>query len=167
MKQFSPEFQLKYFEQPLHLQVIASQVRTDWWVRNGMAIYNDVYVYKGNHFMDNFCSDLFLMQCAAVLLGMLPRLFFLIFFQGPNHFMDIVVDRFDLKEWFSDVHKQVMQVDSNGAEQKGWNSKLKLALVEDLFKLIINLITDRTKTGATKKVKFLIAFRSHAACRRC
>lgn len=94
------------------------------WIRNGFSVINQVFLYKGSYFMESYNADIAILQAGIVLLG--PELFF-----------EIVLDRFGLGNWFV-MNEQIPETK-------------ELIVVEDFFRFLINVISERSRIGKSLK----------------
>lgn len=120
---------LSLLEFPLRVQVMHAQVRAKLWVRNGFPVPNIFHNYNrrdtiGEHFFD---QDIVLHQVAAVLLG-------------PDHFVQVVLDRFNLVRWFQDFDSKELSPDMHSRT---------MVIVEDLLNLLIFVAGERYIEGVS------------------
>ncbi|KAL7748204.1 E3 ubiquitin-protein ligase ubr1 [Sorochytrium milnesiophthora] len=118
-------FLINLFDLPLSSYVMLSQIQCGVWVRNGLSIRAQCQTYTSHPtcregMLDN---DLFLLQIAAVVLG-------------GDHFIAMVVDKFELAEWY---HRGSVQHPVYSTEQVA-------QMIEEMLLLLIYLYSDRSKT---------------------
>ncbi|MGH0170906.1 UNVERIFIED_CONTAM: hypothetical protein FKN15_077222 [Acipenser sinensis] len=76
-------------EYPLRCLVLAAQVAAEMWRRNGLSLVSQVYYYQDVKCRDEmFDKDIIMLQIAASKMD-------------PNHFMILILQRFELFEFFN------------------------------------------------------------------
>uniref|UniRef100_A0A672T256 E3 ubiquitin-protein ligase n=1 Tax=Sinocyclocheilus grahami TaxID=75366 RepID=A0A672T256_SINGR len=112
-------------EQPLRCVVLAAQVCADMWRRNGLSLISQVYYYQDLKCRDEmFDKDIIMLQIAASKMD-------------PNHFLMLVLQRFELFDIFNG--------NSSSKDQevlKQWNR-----LTEEMLYLIIIIVGERYVPG--------------------
>lgn len=111
------------FEYPLRSVVFASQIRAGMWVRNGLSMRTQAAHYKDMVLRPCSDADLFLIQVASVTLS-------------SDRFLTQLLDRFNVTAWFS------TEPDALDSESH------QTILVQDLLKLLITVISERSKIVA-------------------
>ncbi|KAK7479151.1 hypothetical protein BaRGS_00029592 [Batillaria attramentaria] len=114
---------------PLQIQIYAGM-----WVRNGIQIKGQAMTYIQCHFCYSLADlDIYLLQvCAASL--------------EPDHFMEIVMERFQLQNWLS--------FERNHKDQSGENEgevTPELAMVDGALGFLCALFSIRTYLGITEE----------------
>ncbi|TKA23167.1 hypothetical protein B0A50_07197 [Salinomyces thailandicus] len=142
--QNSEEFLSGLFEHPLRTCVWLSQMKAGLWVRNGITLRHQAHTYKSVSHRDlAYQRDLHLLQTALVLTGG-PR-------EKPGErFLAQLVNRFALTAW--------MAGDYRLAPSSGIEEAQHIDMLEDLYHLLITLLTDRdhlhpTPTPAQKALR--------------
>ncbi|XP_056623407.1 E3 ubiquitin-protein ligase UBR1 isoform X2 [Triplophysa dalaica] len=131
-------------EQPLHCIVLAAQVCADMWRRNGLSLVSQVYYYQDVKCRDEmFDKDVIMLQIAASKMD-------------PNHFLMLILLRFELFEMFngncSSKDQEVL---------KQWNR-----LTEEMLYLIIIIVGERYVPGISDVSKEDVTMREviHLLC---
>uniref|UniRef100_A0A8C2DRS7 E3 ubiquitin-protein ligase n=1 Tax=Cyprinus carpio TaxID=7962 RepID=A0A8C2DRS7_CYPCA len=131
-------------EQPLRCVVLAAQVCADMWRRNGLSLVSQVYYYQDVKCRDEmFDKDVIMLQIAASKMD-------------PNHFLMLVLLRFELFDIFND--------NSSSKDQevlKQWNR-----LTEEMLYLIIIIAGERYVPGISHVTKEDVTMREviHLLC---
>uniref|UniRef100_A0A8C2B7D4 E3 ubiquitin-protein ligase n=1 Tax=Cyprinus carpio TaxID=7962 RepID=A0A8C2B7D4_CYPCA len=131
-------------EQPLRCVVLAAQVCADMWRRNGLSLVSQVYYYQDVKCRDEmFDKDVIMLQIAASKMD-------------PNHFLMLVLLRFELFDIFND------NCSSKDQEVlKQWNR-----LTEEMLYLIIIIAGERYVPGISHVTKEEVTMREviHLLC---
>uniref|UniRef100_A0A8C1FWE3 E3 ubiquitin-protein ligase n=1 Tax=Cyprinus carpio TaxID=7962 RepID=A0A8C1FWE3_CYPCA len=131
-------------EQPLRCVVLAAQVCADMWRRNGLSLVSQVYYYQDVKCRDEmFDKDVIMLQIAASKMD-------------PNHFLMLVLLRFELFDIFNDNCSSKDQV-----ILKQWNR-----LTEEMLYLIIIIAGERYVPGISHVTKEDVTMREviHLLC---
>uniref|UniRef100_A0A8C2B7C4 E3 ubiquitin-protein ligase n=1 Tax=Cyprinus carpio TaxID=7962 RepID=A0A8C2B7C4_CYPCA len=131
-------------EQPLRCVVLAAQVCADMWRRNGLSLVSQVYYYQDVKCRDEmFDKDVIMLQIAASKMD-------------PNHFLMLVLLRFELFDIFNDNCSSKDQV-----ILKQWNR-----LTEEMLYLIIIIAGERYVPGISHVTKEEVTMREviHLLC---
>uniref|UniRef100_A0A8C2DRM3 E3 ubiquitin-protein ligase n=1 Tax=Cyprinus carpio TaxID=7962 RepID=A0A8C2DRM3_CYPCA len=126
-------------EQPLRCVVLAAQVCADMWRRNGLSLVSQVYYYQDVKCRDEmFDKDVIMLQIAASKMD-------------PNHFLMLVLLRFELFDIFND----------NSSSKDQWNR-----LTEEMLYLIIIIAGERYVPGISHVTKEDVTMREviHLLC---
>uniref|UniRef100_A0A8C2B9S4 E3 ubiquitin-protein ligase n=1 Tax=Cyprinus carpio TaxID=7962 RepID=A0A8C2B9S4_CYPCA len=126
-------------EQPLRCVVLAAQVCADMWRRNGLSLVSQVYYYQDVKCRDEmFDKDVIMLQIAASKMD-------------PNHFLMLVLLRFELFDIFND----------NCSSKDQWNR-----LTEEMLYLIIIIAGERYVPGISHVTKEEVTMREviHLLC---
>ncbi|KAK6540752.1 hypothetical protein TWF694_008143 [Orbilia ellipsospora] len=109
------------FDYPLRVCVWLSQMKAGMWVRNGFSLRHQMNTYKGVSQRDlTYNRDIFMMQVASVVIE-------------PNKWLLTMINRFSLDLWFRGDFRPPHNTEANQ----------QLDLVEDLYLLLISLLSDR------------------------
>lgn len=76
------------FDYAIQIYVLLSQIRSDYWIRNGTNMYHQAFLYRCPFFMEIFNIDLFLLQAGVIL-------------TGPKVFFHLLLKRFNLFQYLS------------------------------------------------------------------
>ncbi|XP_026856016.2 E3 ubiquitin-protein ligase UBR1 isoform X2 [Electrophorus electricus] len=131
-------------EQPLRCVVLAAQVSAEMWRRNGLSLVSQVYYYQDVKCRDEmFDKDIIMLQIAASKMD-------------PNHFIMLILMRFELFEVFN----------GNGSTKdqdllKQWNR-----LTEEMLYLFIIITGERYVPGISDVTKEDVIMREviHLLC---
>uniref|UniRef100_A0A8C1GRV9 E3 ubiquitin-protein ligase n=1 Tax=Cyprinus carpio TaxID=7962 RepID=A0A8C1GRV9_CYPCA len=119
-------------EHPLRCLVLCAQVHAGMWRRNGFSLVNQIYYYHNVKCrVEMFDKDLIMLQAGASMMD-------------PNHFLMIVLSRFELYHIFSsadcrkrysreNAHKDVVQQNNT--------------LTEEMLHLVIMIVGERYTAG--------------------
>ncbi|KAM9476389.1 E3 ubiquitin-protein ligase UBR2 isoform 2-T2 [Clarias gariepinus] len=119
-------------EHPLRCLVLCAQVHAGMWRRNGFSLVNQIYYYHNVKCrVEMFDKDLMLLQAGASMMD-------------PNHFLMIVLSRFELFHIFSsaDCRKRYNRENAN-KDVVQQNS----TLIEEMLHLIIMVVGERFTPG--------------------
>uniref|UniRef100_A0A8C2ZTY2 E3 ubiquitin-protein ligase n=1 Tax=Cyclopterus lumpus TaxID=8103 RepID=A0A8C2ZTY2_CYCLU len=124
-------------ELPLRCLVLCAQVHAGMWRRNGFSLINQIYYYHNVKCrVEMFDKDMIMLQAGASMMD-------------PNHFLMIVLSRFELFHIFSsadcrkryrDTHKDVVQQNNT--------------LMEEMLHLIIMVVGERYVSGVGQVESF-------------
>uniref|UniRef100_A0A7N9AXM8 E3 ubiquitin-protein ligase n=1 Tax=Mastacembelus armatus TaxID=205130 RepID=A0A7N9AXM8_9TELE len=117
-------------ELPLRCLVLCAQVHAGMWRRNGFSLINQIYYYHNVKCrVEMFDKDIIMLQAGASMMD-------------PNHFLMIVLSRFELFHIFSsgDVRKRYREANKDVAQQNN-------TLIEEMLHLIIMVIGERYIAG--------------------
>ena len=137
--QDSPSFIRALVEHPLRIQVLLAQIRAGMWRLNGETMFRRGWFYRSAYFYDlGFDLDLFLLQCAAVLLP-------------TDELLLTLIDRFALVDYlgFSDPRP------NDDADMEAENSlpsnepDVCTVITEDMMVLIAAILSERARLGLT------------------
>lgn len=119
---------------PLQIQVCLPQIYAGMWVRNGIQIKGQAMTYIQCHFCYSLADlDIYLLQvCAASL--------------EPDHFMEIVMERFQLQSWLSFERDHRNQ--SSETEQE---VTPELAMLDGALGFLCSLFGIHTYLGITEE----------------
>jgi len=124
-------------EHPLRIQVLLAQIRAGLWRLNGETMFRRGWFYRSAYFYDlGFDLDLFVLQCAAVLLS-------------PDDLLLTLVDRFGLVKVlrFADPrHADENQADAGVPSD---DPDVCSVIVEDMLVLIAAILSERARLGLT------------------
>uniref|UniRef100_A0A3P8XWC1 E3 ubiquitin-protein ligase n=1 Tax=Esox lucius TaxID=8010 RepID=A0A3P8XWC1_ESOLU len=131
-------------EHPLRCVVLAAQVSAEMWRRNGLSLVSQVYYYQDVKCRDEmFDKDVIMLQIAASQMD-------------PNHFIMLILLRFELFDVFNGNH-------SNKDQEllKQWNR-----LTEEMLYLIIIVVGERYVPGISQVTKEDVMMREviHLLC---
>ncbi|TSK42134.1 E3 ubiquitin-protein ligase UBR2 [Bagarius yarrelli] len=119
-------------EHPLRCLVLCAQVHAGMWRRNGFSLVNQIYYYHNVKCrLEMFDKDLMMLQAGASMMD-------------PNHFLMIVLSRFELFHIFSsaDCRKRYSRENAN-KDVVQQNS----TLIEEMLHLIIMAVDERFTPG--------------------
>ncbi|XP_046711512.1 E3 ubiquitin-protein ligase UBR1 isoform X2 [Silurus meridionalis] len=141
----SEQMDFPYFaEFPLRCVVLAAQVSAEMWRRNGLSLVSQVYYYQDVKCRDEmFDKDIIMLQIAASKMD-------------PNHFVMLILQRFELFEIFNG------NCSSKDQElQKQWNR-----LTEEMLSLLIIITGERYVPGISNVTKEDVTMREviHLLC---
>uniref|UniRef100_H3C3Y1 E3 ubiquitin-protein ligase n=1 Tax=Tetraodon nigroviridis TaxID=99883 RepID=H3C3Y1_TETNG len=117
-------------ELPLRCLVLCAQVHAGMWRRNGFSLINQIYYYHNVKCrVEMFDKDVIMLQVGASMMD-------------PNHFLMIVLSRFELFHIFSsaDCRKRFREANKDVVQQNN-------TLVEEMLHLIIMVIGERYILG--------------------
>lgn len=147
----SLEARLELVEMPLRCLVMASQIHSNLWRRNGdenmlAQLYNYSALPYCVHYRD---ADAFMMQLGVLLIG-------------PDHIVSKMMDRFQVGSYFM-LSKDGDSTPSDGSDilgyaplEPGMDEQQKLQMVEEFMRLIIIIGTTLpTCTGKSYEEEFL------------
>ncbi|XP_069579847.1 E3 ubiquitin-protein ligase UBR2 isoform X3 [Brachyistius frenatus] len=116
-------------ELPLRCLVLCAQVHAGMWRRNGFSLINQIYYYHNVKCrVEMFDKDIIMLQAGASMMD-------------PNHFLMIVMSRFELFHIFSsaDVRKRYREANKDLVQQN--------TLIEEMLHLIAMVIGERYVSG--------------------
>uniref|UniRef100_A0A3B5A1Q3 E3 ubiquitin-protein ligase n=1 Tax=Stegastes partitus TaxID=144197 RepID=A0A3B5A1Q3_9TELE len=116
-------------ELPLRCLVLCAQVHAGMWRRNGFSLINQIYYYHNVKCrVEMFDKDIIMLQAGASMMD-------------PNHFLMIVLIRFELFHIFSsaDVRKRYREANKDLVQQN--------TLIEEMLHLIIMVVGERYVAG--------------------
>ncbi|XP_035982677.1 E3 ubiquitin-protein ligase UBR2 isoform X3 [Fundulus heteroclitus] len=116
-------------ELPLRCLVLCAQVHAGMWRRNGFSLINQIYYYHNVKCrVEMFDKDVVMLQVGASMMD-------------PNHFLMIVLSRFELFHIFSsvDIRKRYREANKDLAQQN--------TLIEEMLHLIIMVVGERYLPG--------------------
>ncbi|KAK7880180.1 hypothetical protein WMY93_033162 [Mugilogobius chulae] len=117
-------------ELPLRCLVLCAQVHAGMWRRNGFSLINQIYYYHNVKCrVEMFDKDLIMLQVGASMMD-------------PNHFLMIVLSRFELFHIFSSSDSRRRFRDSNKDLLQQNHT-----LIEEMLHLIIMIIGERYVAG--------------------
>ncbi|KAL8185338.1 UNVERIFIED_CONTAM: E3 ubiquitin-protein ligase ubr2, partial [Gekko kuhli] len=130
-------------EHPLRCLVLCAQVHAGMWRRNGFSLVNQIYYYHNVKCRrEMFDKDIVMLQTGASMMD-------------PNHFLMIMLSRFELYQIFSspDYGKRFSSENSNKDVLQQNNT-----LIEEMLNLIIIIVGERFVPGvgqlsATDEIK--------------
>uniref|UniRef100_A0A3Q3JHU5 E3 ubiquitin-protein ligase n=1 Tax=Monopterus albus TaxID=43700 RepID=A0A3Q3JHU5_MONAL len=117
-------------ELPLRCLVLCAQVHAGMWRRNGFSLVNQIYYYHNVKCrVEMFDKDIIMLQAGASMMD-------------PNHFLMIVLSRFELFHIFSsaDVRKRYREANKDVVQQNN-------TLIEEMLHLIIMVTGERYVAG--------------------
>ncbi|XP_044285628.1 E3 ubiquitin-protein ligase UBR2 isoform X2 [Varanus komodoensis] len=129
MSELSPPMLI---EHPLRCLVLCAQVHAGMWRRNGFSLVNQIYYYHNVKCRrEMFDKDIVMLQTGASMMD-------------PNHFLMIMLSRFELYQIFStpDYGKRFSSENSNKDVVQQNNT-----LIEELLYLIIIIVGERFVPG--------------------
>ncbi|KAM8946628.1 E3 ubiquitin-protein ligase UBR2 isoform 2-T2 [Pelodytes ibericus] len=119
-------------EQPLRCLVLCAQVHAGMWRRNGFSLVNQIYYYHNVKCRrEMFDKDIVMLQAGASMMD-------------PNHFLMIVLSRFELYQIFNtpDYGKRFRKETTNKDVIQQNNT-----LIEEMLHLIIMIVGERFCPG--------------------
>ncbi|XP_005724070.1 E3 ubiquitin-protein ligase UBR1 [Pundamilia nyererei] len=131
-------------EHPLRCFVLAAQVSAEMWRRNGLSLVSQVYYYQDVKCRDEmYDKDIVMLQIAASKMD-------------PNHFLILVLLRFELFDYFN---RSCSSKDQDELTQ--WNR-----LTEEMLYLLIAIIGERYVPGISQLTKEDVTMREviHLLC---
>ncbi|XP_034714620.1 E3 ubiquitin-protein ligase UBR1 [Etheostoma cragini] len=131
-------------EHPLRCVVLAAQVSAEMWRRNGLSLVSQVYYYQDVKCRDEmYDKDILMLQIAASKMD-------------PNHFLMLVLLRFELFDYFNGSCSSKDQ-----DELTQWNR-----LTEEMLYLLIVIIGERYVPGVSQVTKEDVTMREviHLLC---
>uniref|UniRef100_A0A8D0D1B1 E3 ubiquitin-protein ligase n=1 Tax=Sander lucioperca TaxID=283035 RepID=A0A8D0D1B1_SANLU len=134
----------KLAEHPLRCVVLAAQVSAEMWRRNGLSLVSQVYYYQDVKCRDEmYDKDILMLQIAASKMD-------------PNHFLMLVLLRFELFDYFNGSCSSKDQ-----DELTQWNR-----LTEEMLYLLIVIIGERYVPGVSQVTKEDVTMREviHLLC---
>ncbi|XP_077960513.1 E3 ubiquitin-protein ligase UBR2 isoform X1 [Gasterosteus aculeatus] len=117
-------------ELPLRCLVLCAQVHAGMWRRNGFSLINQIYYYHNVKCrVEMFDKDIVMLQAGASMMD-------------PNHFLMILLSRFELFHIFSstDCRKRYREANKDVVQQNN-------TLIEEMLHLIIMVICERYRSG--------------------
>ncbi|XP_061614243.1 E3 ubiquitin-protein ligase UBR2 isoform X2 [Phyllopteryx taeniolatus] len=117
-------------ELPLRCLVLCAQVLAGMWRRNGFSLINQIYYYHNVKCrVEMFDKDVIMLQAGASMMD-------------PNHFLMIVLSRFELFHIFSsaDCRKRYRETNKDLVQQNN-------TLIEEMLHLIVTVIGERYVAG--------------------
>uniref|UniRef100_A0A673BI29 E3 ubiquitin-protein ligase n=1 Tax=Sphaeramia orbicularis TaxID=375764 RepID=A0A673BI29_9TELE len=117
-------------ELPLRCLVLCAQVHAGMWRRNGFSLINQIYYYHNVKCrVEMFDKDIIMLQAGASMMD-------------PNHFLMIVLSRFELFHIFSsaDCRKRYREANKDVVQQNN-------TLIEEMLHLIIMVVGERFVSG--------------------
>uniref|UniRef100_A0A665WWI0 E3 ubiquitin-protein ligase n=1 Tax=Echeneis naucrates TaxID=173247 RepID=A0A665WWI0_ECHNA len=117
-------------ELPLRCLVLCAQVHAGMWRRNGFSLINQIYYYHNVKCrVEMFDKDIIMLQAGASMMD-------------PNHFLMIILSRFELFHIFSstDVRKRYREANKDVVQQNN-------TLIEEMLHLIIMVVGERYVAG--------------------
>uniref|UniRef100_A0AAQ5ZJW9 E3 ubiquitin-protein ligase n=1 Tax=Amphiprion ocellaris TaxID=80972 RepID=A0AAQ5ZJW9_AMPOC len=132
----------KITELPLRCVVLAAQVSAEMWRRNGLSLVSQVYYYQDVKCRDEmYDKDVLMLQIAASKMD-------------PNHFLMLILLRFELFEYFNGSCTSKDQL-------RQWNR-----LTEEMLYLLIVVIGERYIPGVSQVTKEDVTVREviHLLC---
>uniref|UniRef100_A0A3P8UV54 E3 ubiquitin-protein ligase n=1 Tax=Cynoglossus semilaevis TaxID=244447 RepID=A0A3P8UV54_CYNSE len=124
-------------ELPLRCLVLCAQVHAGMWRRNGFSLINQIYYYHNVKCrVEMFDKDINMLQVGASMMD-------------PNHFLMIVLSRFELFHIFTsaDVRKRYREANKDVVQQNN-------TLIEEMLHLIIMVIGERYISGVGQVAPF-------------
>ncbi|KAJ8014253.1 hypothetical protein DPEC_G00038350 [Dallia pectoralis] len=119
-------------EHPLRCLVLCAQVHAGMWRRNGFSLVNQIYYYHNVKCrVEMFDKDLVMLQAGASMMD-------------PNHFLMIVLSRFELYHIFStaDCRKRYNRENTNKDVVQQNNT-----MIEEMLHLIMMVVGERFEAG--------------------
>ncbi|KAG9344548.1 hypothetical protein JZ751_011219 [Albula glossodonta] len=119
-------------EHPLRCLVLCAQVHAGMWRRNGFSLVNQIYYYHNVKCrVEMFDKDLIMLQAGASMMD-------------PNHFLMIVLSRFELYHIFSsaDCRKRYNRENANKDVVQQNNT-----LIEEMLHLVMMVVGERFSPG--------------------
>lgn len=128
-------------EHPLRIQVLLAQIRAGMWRLNGETMFRRGWFYRSAYFYDlGFDLDLFILQCAAVLLH-------------SDELLLTLVDRFGLASFlgFTDPRAKASDGDDHIADASlpTDDPDVCTVIAEDMLVLIAAILSERARLGLT------------------
>ncbi|KAJ3153865.1 hypothetical protein HDU89_008730 [Geranomyces variabilis] len=114
----------RMMEGPLQTTVLLSQIRAGAWVRNGLTPRAQVTHYRST-IREHYDQDLFLLQAYLCLVG-------------PDLWLNALLDRYDLAQWFKGDPRACALLSGLEDAQVGF-------LAEDFLELLITLFGERSR----------------------
>ncbi|XP_068597074.1 LOW QUALITY PROTEIN: E3 ubiquitin-protein ligase UBR2 [Brachionichthys hirsutus] len=117
-------------ELPLRCLVLCAQVHAGLWRRNGFSLINQIYYYHNVKCrVEMFDKDIIMLQVGASMMD-------------PNHFLMIVLSRFELVHIFSstDCRKRYREANKDVVQQNN-------TLIEEMLHLFIMVVGERYVSG--------------------
>ncbi|KAK6348619.1 hypothetical protein TWF718_006408 [Orbilia javanica] len=115
------DFLAVLFDYPLRVCVWLSQMKAGMWVRNGFSLRHQMNTYKGVSQRDlTYNRDIFMLQVASVVIE-------------PTKWLLTIINRFTLDSWFRGDFRSPPNIEA----------AQHLDLVEDLYLLLVSLLSDR------------------------
>ncbi|KAM4607650.1 LOW QUALITY PROTEIN: E3 ubiquitin-protein ligase UBR2 [Polymixia lowei] len=117
-------------EHPLRCLVLCAQVHAGMWRRNGFSLINQIYYYHNVKCrVEMFDKDVIMLQAGASMMD-------------PNHFLMIVLSRFELFHIFSsaDCRRRYRDANKDVVQQN-------ISLIEEMLHLIIMVVGERYVGG--------------------
>uniref|UniRef100_A0A4W3KE75 E3 ubiquitin-protein ligase n=1 Tax=Callorhinchus milii TaxID=7868 RepID=A0A4W3KE75_CALMI len=134
LEQYVPSVSKKLMEYPLRCLVLVSQVSADMWRRNGFSLVNQVFYFHNTTHYDKG-SDFFLCIGASLM--------------DPNHFLMLVLNKFEL---FEDFTKHSIPKSKDEIKQN-------VSLLEEFLHLIIMVVGERHVPGIGRVTKEEVTMR--------
>uniref|UniRef100_A0A672TAA7 E3 ubiquitin-protein ligase n=1 Tax=Sinocyclocheilus grahami TaxID=75366 RepID=A0A672TAA7_SINGR len=119
-------------EHPLRCLILCAQVHAGMWRRNGFSLVNQIYYYHNVKCrVEMFDQDLIMLQAGASMMD-------------PNHFLMIMLSRFELYHIFSsaDCRKRYSRENANKDVLQQNNT-----LIEEMLHLVIMTVGERYTAG--------------------
>uniref|UniRef100_A0A671S0F7 E3 ubiquitin-protein ligase n=1 Tax=Sinocyclocheilus anshuiensis TaxID=1608454 RepID=A0A671S0F7_9TELE len=119
-------------EHPLRCLILCAQVHAGMWRRNGFSLVNQIYYYHNVKCrVEMFDKDLIMLQAGASMMD-------------PNHFLMIMLSRFELYHIFSsaDCRKRYSRENANKDVLQQNNT-----LIEEMLHLVIMIVGERYTAG--------------------
>uniref|UniRef100_A0A673MB28 E3 ubiquitin-protein ligase n=1 Tax=Sinocyclocheilus rhinocerous TaxID=307959 RepID=A0A673MB28_9TELE len=119
-------------EHPLRCLILCAQVHAGMWRRNGFSLVNQIYYYHNVKCrVEMFDKDLIMLQAGASMMD-------------PNHFLMIMLSRFELYHIFSsaDCRKRYSRENANKDVLQQNNT-----LIEEMLHLVIMIVGERYTSG--------------------
>uniref|UniRef100_A0A665WTG0 E3 ubiquitin-protein ligase n=1 Tax=Echeneis naucrates TaxID=173247 RepID=A0A665WTG0_ECHNA len=129
-------------EHPLRCVVLAAQVSAEMWRRNGLSLVSQVYYYQDVKCRDEmYDKDILMLQVGAASK------------MDPNHFLMLILLRFDLFDYFNGS--------SSSKDQIQWNR-----LTEEMLYLLIIIVGERYVPGISQVTREDVTMREvvHLLC---
>ncbi|KAJ4923809.1 hypothetical protein JOQ06_028064 [Pogonophryne albipinna] len=117
-------------ELPLRCLVLCAQVHAGMWRRNGFSLINQIYYYHNVKCrVEMFDKDIIMLQVGASMMD-------------PDHFLMIVLSRFELFHIFSsaDCRKRLREASKDLVQQNN-------TLIEEMLHLLIMVVGERYVSG--------------------
>uniref|UniRef100_A0A667XIL5 E3 ubiquitin-protein ligase n=1 Tax=Myripristis murdjan TaxID=586833 RepID=A0A667XIL5_9TELE len=129
----------QFVEYPLRCVVLAAQVTAEMWRRNGLSLVSQIYYYQDVKCRDEmYDKDILMLQIAASKMD-------------PNHFLMLILLRFELFEIFN----------GSCSSKDQWNR-----LTEEMLYLLIIIVGERYVPGISQVTKEDVTMREviHLLC---